>query len=177
MNKNNTALIIIDIQEKFIPHINAIDEVIKNTCKLINASNILNIPVIATEQYPKGLGNIDSRLSELLKEKPYAKTCFSCFGSEEFKIKLKELNVKNLVLCGIESHVCVTQTFIDALDKGYNVYLVANAISSRHDFDHVIALERAKQEGVKLVTAEMIIFDFLRDANHEKFKEISKIVR
>jgi len=178
LTKENTALIVVDIQEKFLPVIKNIDLVIENTCKLIKSFQIMNIPVIVTEQYSKGLGKTAEAIRKELKEyNPIEKIEFSCFKNKDFLNKIKKLKVKNLVICGIESHVCVTQTLLGAISKGYNVYLVKDAVSSRKESDYKIALERAKQEGALITSTEMIIFQLLGKAGTEEFKEISKIIK
>ena len=173
--KQNTALIVIDIQERFLPVIKNINKLIKNTIKLVKSFQLMNIPLIVTEQYSKGLGKTDKRIIKELKSyKPIEKISFNCFDEKKFKIDKK---IKNLVICGIESHVCVIQTVLAALEKGFNVYLVKDAVSSRKLSDYNIALERAKQEGVKLVSTEMVIFQLLKKAGTKEFKEISKIIK
>jgi len=176
LTKENTALIVIDIQEKFLPVIKNIDLVIENTIKLIKSFQLMNIPVIVTEQYPKGLGRTVHEIKKELKDyKPIEKICFSCFDNKEFHNNIK--NKKNLVICGIESHVCVTQTLIDAISKGFTVHLVIDAISSRKRLDYKTAVKRAKQEGALITSTEMIIFQLLKMAGTEEFKEIAKIIK
>jgi len=175
LKKTNTALIVIDIQEKFKPIIKDLDKVIKNTIKLIKSFQIMNIPIIVTEQYSKGLGKTLGPIQKELKNyKPIEKIAFNCFEEKKFKINKK---IKNLVICGIESHVCVTQTALAAIEKGYNVYLVKDDISSRKKSDYKIALERAKQEGAKITSTEMIIFQLLKKAGTKEFKNTIKIIK
>jgi len=176
MNRDNTVLVVVDIQEKFNSVIHEMDKVIDNTTKLIKSFQILNIPVIVTEQYPKGLGKTVNKVKDVLENYcPIEKITFDCFGSEEFVKAVG--NKKNIIICGIESHVCVTQTMVGAIKKGFDVYLVKDAISSRKDQDKEIAIERAKQEGAKIVSTEMIIFEVLRRAGTDEFKKISKIIK
>jgi nicotinamidase-related amidase len=170
-NKKNTALVVIDIQERFIPTIAEIDELIKNTEKLVKACKILNIPIISTEQYPKGLGKT------VIKglDNPIEKITFDCFLEDKFCKEVKKF--KNLIITGIESHVCVLQTIIGGIKKGFKMHLVVDAISSRKLSDKAIAVERAKQEGALLATTEMIIFQLLEKAGTPEFKQISEIVK
>ena len=162
MEKENTTLIIIDVQEKFLPVIKNIGLVIKNTVKLIKSFQIMKVPIIVTEQYSKGLGKtVDKIRNELKEYNPIEKICFNCFDNKDFYGVLKDKKIKNLVICGIESHVCVTQTLIDAISKGFTVHLVKDAVSSRKESDCEIAVERAKQEGALISSTEMIIFCLL----------------
>jgi len=175
ITKENTSLIIIDIQEKFLPVIQDIDFVVDNSIKLIKSFQKMNIPIIITEQYSKGLGKtLDKITKELKSYKPIEKLHFNCFDEKNFKISKK---IKNLIICGIESHVCVTQTVLAALKKGFNVYLVKDAISSRKKSDKKVAIERLKQEGALITSTEMIIFQLLNKAGTKKFKEIVKIIK
>jgi len=176
MNQEDTALVVVDIQDKFLPVIKNIDNVIDNTIKLIKSFQIMNISIVVTEQYSKGLGKTVEKIRKELKVyNPIEKITFDCFGNKEFVKSLE--GKKNLVICGIESHVCVTQTMVGALKKGFNVYLVKDAISSRKESDKRIAIERAKQEGAKIVSTEMVIFEMLKKAGTEEFKEVSKIIK
>ena len=178
INPSNSLLLVVDIQEKFRKVISDFDEVTSNSVKLIKSFNILKIPIIVTEQYPKGLGETVAELKELLKEHGYIeKVSFDCFGNEEFINLLEKKGKKNIILCGIEAHVCVTQTVLTSLEKGYNVYLIADALSSRKRSDYNIAIKRMLQEGAKLASTEMIIFQMMRDSKNENFKEISKIIK
>lgn len=178
LNRKNTALIIIDIQEKFLPVIKDIDKVIENSIKLIKSFQIMKIPIIVTEQYPKGLGKtVDKIRNELKEYKPIEKICFNCFDNKDFFNILKDKKIKNIIICGIESHVCVTQTLIDAISKGFTVHLVKDAVSSRKESDYKLTIERAKQEGALISSTEMVIFQLLKKAGSKKFKEISKIIK
>ena len=172
MNKKDCVLIIIDIQEKFRPAIK-LDKIIPNVNKLIRSFEILKIPIIVTEQYPKGLGKTIREI-ELKEHKLVEKTSFDCFGEKKFSRSLKK---KNLIICGIEAHVCVAQTVLTALSKGFNAYLVVDAVSSRKKQDYSIAIKRLEKEGAKLVSTEMIIFQMMKDSKDKNFKKISKIIK
>ncbi len=171
INKKNTALVVIDIQEKFVPVIKDIGKVIKNAEKLIKTCKILKVPIIFTEQYSKGLG----RTVVKGVVDPIEKIHFDCFLEEEFCKRVKKF--KNLIITGIESHVCVLQTIISGIKNGFKIHLVIDAISSRKLSDKAVAVERAKQEGALLATTEMIIFQLLEKAGTPEFKQISKIVK
>ncbi len=178
LSRDETALIIIDVQEKLFEKVEDREKIADNICRLIRFANILGIPIILTEQYPKGLGPTIHRIRELIPNvKPIEKIEFSCMASEEFRRRISEIKVKNLVLTGIEAHICVAQTAIEAITSGYKVYVVYDAISSRHREDKAIAIERMKQHGVYMVTSEMLMYEVLRRAGTPEFKEILKLVR
>ena len=178
LSKDETALIIIDVQEKLFEKVEDKDRIADSICRLIRFANILGIPIILTEQYPEGLGPTINRIRELVPNvKPIEKIEFSCMASREFRRRLSEINVKNLVLTGIEAHICVAQTAIEAITSGYRVYVVYDAISSRHREDKAIAVERMKQHGVYMVTSEMLMYEVLRRAGTREFKEILELVR
>lgn len=180
LTPKNSLLLVIDIQEKFRPVIYEFDLVVSNTQKLIKVANLLKIPVLVTEQYPKGLGETVAEVKNNLKKyELIEKVAFDCFNVKGFieLLNKKFTPVKNLIICGIESHVCVFQTVLSALEKGFNVYLIGDAISSRKKTDYEIAIKRMLHEGVKLVSAEMIIFQMIKDSKDDRFKGISGIVK
>ncbi len=165
-------LVIIDMQEKLLPHVADSDSVLLNTFKLAKAFKILNLPVTATRQIK--LGETVSPLREIL-DNVYEKTTFSCMGCEEFVRKI--MGDKKFVLAGIETHICVLQTALDMLKYGFEVHVAVDATSSRKEVDRETAIRRMIQEGVKVTTAEAVIYDILKDAKHEKFKEILEIIK
>lgn len=176
INQNNAIFVMIDIQEKFIPVIPDLDLIIKNSSILNKSAEILGIPQIITEQYPKGLGKTIKTIYRSGKAKIFEKNGFSIFNDEINK-HLISLNKQILVLYGIEAHICLTQTALDALKNSYNVYFVADAVSSRDLFSKEIAFRRLEQAGVKLVTTEMLLFEILESSKHPNFKEISNLVK
>ena len=178
LSKDETALIIIDVQERLFEKVEDRNRIADSICRLIRFANILGIPIILTEQYPKGLGPTIHRIRKLIPNvKPIEKIEFSCMASRKFRRRISEINVKNLVLTGIEAHICVAQTAIEAITSGYKVYVVYDAISSRHREDKAIAIERMKQYGAYMVTSEMLMYEVLRRAGTPEFKEILKLVR
>ncbi len=175
---NDSLLLVIDIQEKFRLVINEFDRVVDNSKKLIKASNLLNIPIIVTEQYPGGLGETVEEIHKVLEVfGDVKKVSFNCFNNSDFVDLIRKEAKKNIIISGIESHVCDIQTAIAALAKGYNVCLVADAVSSRKISDYEVALRRMENEGVKLASTEMIIFQMIKDSKDEKFKELSNIIK
>lgn len=180
ISSNNSVFVIIDIQEKLSDVVDSFDDVVSNVEKLIKSLDLLGVPIIVTEQYPQGLGGTVIELSQIIHHADKVeKTTFDCFNSKDFAklIETKYKNVKHVILCGIESHVCVIQTALSALRKGFDVHVVADAISSRKKNDKKIAISRMQREGVKLTSTEMIIFQLIEDAKDEKFKELIKIIK
>ncbi len=165
-------LVVIDMQEKLFPHIHEKDEVLLNTYKLVKAFEVLGLPITFTEQIK--LGETIKPLSNLAKD-VVKKTSFSCMGEDEFLKRI--MGDRVFVLTGIETHICVLQTAIDMLKYGFKVFVSADCTSSRKEYDKNIAIKRMIQEGIKISTSESIIYEILRDAKHEKFKEILNIVK
>jgi len=178
LQRENSALIVIDIQEKLLPVIYESERVVENTIKLINGFKILNSPIYFTEQYPKGLGPTESRIKTALGERiAIHKMSFSCFGACNLFEELKSKNILQVVVCGIESHVCVMQTALDLIANEFQVHVAADAVSSRRKFDYEIALERMRSNGVEISLMESILFEMLNVCGTDEFKAISKLVK
>lgn len=178
LKKESTALLIIDIQEKILPVIRNIDIVLDNTLKLIKGFKSMQLPIYYTEQYPKGLGPTSSKiLDELSGFTAYQKMSFSCFGAENLFNEFRSKKITQIVVCGVESHVCVQQTVIDLLANDFQVNVAADAISSRRESDYVIALDRMRTLGAEITTSESILFELLEICGTPEFKAISKIIK
>ncbi len=178
LKKANTALLVIDIQEKILPVIFEHERVIDNTLKLINGMKIMGIPVYFTEQYPKGLGPTTPVVKQALEgAKEVQKLSFSCAGEPSLFQELKEKNLSQIVVCGIESHVCVQQTALDMLVNGFQIDIAYDAVSSRREKDYQIALDRMRQNGVEVTSTESILFELLNVSGTEEFKAVSKLVK
>ena len=177
LGKEGTVFIMVDIQEKFLPVIHDMKKVIGNSGRLVHASEILGIPLIVTEQYPKGLGKTLKEIRLPHGMRPIEKTEFSCFGNGEFRRAAKALNAKALVIFGIEAHVCVLQTVLDALSLGYQVHVVADAISSRTEENKNIAMRRMRHAGAFIASTEMVLFQLLGKAGTEEFRKVSALVK
>ena len=178
LSKEGATLIIIDIQEKLFPHIHKREEVSENVRRLIKFARIMGIPIVLTEQYPKGLGPTIREIKELIpRVKPIEKVEFSCLLSSAFRERLSELHARSLVLTGIEAHICVAQTAIEALTEGYRVYVVSDAVSSRRREDKTVAIERMRQHGAVIVTGEMLMYEILRKAGTPEFKKVLELVK
>jgi len=174
------VLIIIDIQEKLLPPIFQKEQLIKNTQLLIRLAGILRIPHIATVQYAKGLGNTVPEIASLLPEtEPIDKQMFSCFGSDVFCSLLKRMpgHRNTVLLCGMESHICVTQTALGALREGYIVHVASDAVSSRSEWNWKIGLERMRAAGAVISSTEMVVYELLRSSGSPEFKELLPYLR
>jgi len=178
LSKEKTILILIDIQEKLLKAMWKKEDLILNVGKLIRAFKIMDIPILVTEQYPKGMGKTDHRIHELLKEiKPTEKLCFSCMGKDEFKKTLESYGKEQVVLSGIESHVCVLQTALELVDQNYFVYVPYDGTSSRKESDYRNALDRMQKEGAVIGSVESAIFELLKAADSPAFKQILDIIK
>ena len=170
------ALIIIDIQEKIIKPIFNKDSIIKNIKKLINAYQILEENILISEQNPLKLGETIPELLPKSEFKTIEKMEFSLANIQDFLKELKNKKITNLIVCGIETHICIQQTVLDCLQKVFEVIIVSDAMSSRNRHDHEIALQRMIQSGAVLTTTESIIFELCKTANRKEFREIRRII-
>lgn len=178
LKKETTALLIIDLQERILPVINNIDLVIDNTIKLIKGFKVLNLPIYYTEQYPKGLGHTSEKLlNELDGYSAIHKMSFSCSGAPDLFSEFKSKKLNQVVVCGVESHVCVQQTVLDLISNDFQVNVAADAVSSRRETDYNIALDRMRTLGVEITSTESVLFELLEVCGTAEFKEISKIVK
>jgi nicotinamidase-related amidase len=168
------ALIVIDIQEKLLPPIFNKDQLIKNAQLLTRLAGILKIPTIATTQYAKGLGSTVPELRSLVPDTGIDKQVFSCFGSDVFCSMLKRLPGRRntLLLCGMESHICVAQTALNALREGYLVHVASDAVSSRSEWNWKIGLDRMRTAGAVISSTEMMIYELLRSSDTAAFKQM-----
>ena len=173
-----SCLVVVDVQGKLANLMYNKEPLFANVEILIKMAKALEIPILWCQQNPKGLGATIPQLAELLSDnEPVDKFSFSCCGDENFVEQLKNTSRKQIILCGIETHVCVYQTAMDLLDKDYEVNLVADAVSSRTAENKQIALERLSTEGAYLSSTEMTIFELLKTAKHPKFRELAKLIR
>lgn len=175
----HTCLVVIDVQSRLFPHIYEHGDLEKNLNTLIKGIKEIDLPIIVTEQYTKGLGFTIDSVKESLGDSyaPSEKMDFSCCGDEDFMGNLRMSGKKNVILTGIETHVCVLQTAIDLREEGFNVAIVADCVSSRNLTDKEYALERMKQEGVFITSKESILFELLKVSGTDTFKAISKLVK
>ena len=166
----NTSVVCIDLQEKLVNMLSNSEIIAQNATKLMNTSHILNIDTVITEQYPKGLGSTIESINAITSFKTIEKTSFSAL---EVLPELKE----NVVIFGIETHICVYQTVLDLLKKGHNVYVVADCCASRSEVNYKTSIELMKQEGAKITTLEIVLFEFLKSSKHPNFKEIQALIK
>ena len=174
-----TLALIVDFQEKLVPVIEKNEELLHNTEILVKGLRALNIPLIVTQQYTKGIGMTVPVISEAVGESFtfYDKITFSCAENEEVMAKITESGKKNIIICGIEAHICVLQTVLDLIGKGYTVMLVEDCVGSRKKGDRKAGIKRAITEGAIPTTYESILFELTRAAGTGIFKEISRLIK
>ena len=175
LKKEDCLLLVIDIQERLIPVIHQHEEVIHNANILLKGMEILGVPVIVTEQYPKGLGNTCKEILLGEDAKVMEKITFSCLANDYIKESVQ--SKKQIIICGVEAHICVLKTALDLLDEGFEVHLITDAVSSRKKENKQVAIERMKQSGVFISSTEMILFQLLDKAGTDEFKLISKLIK
>ncbi len=175
---NNSLIVMIDIQDKLVKAVSGEKESY-NAEKMVKAGNILNIPIIVSEQYPKGLGRTKAEISEQFtsKTRVIEKAAFSLLREENAAAILKSYNRNKIILFGIETHVCVLQTAYDLINEGYEVFLIENASKSRNQNDHQTGVYLMKNFGVKVVTLEIVLFNLLESSRHPNFKEIQALIK
>jgi nicotinamidase-related amidase len=175
LEAEHCALVVIDIQEKLLPPIFQKEQLVRNSQLLIRLAGILKMPTLLTTQYAKGLGNTVPGVASLLPDtRAIDKQMFSCFGSEVFCSLLKRVpgNRTTVLLCGMESHICVAQTALGALRDGYLVHVASDAVSSRTEWNWKIGLERMRAAGAVISSTEMVIYELLRASGTEAFKQM-----
>jgi nicotinamidase-related amidase len=176
--RDQSAAIIIDVQERLLPHIFEGELVLENCTRLIEGLKILSVPMIVTQQYTKGLGPTVPAIASMFQEfDPVEKISFSCCDEPLFLERLHQEGRKNIVICGIEAHVCVLQTCLDLLDRGFVPVVAEDCISSRKASDKRVAVKRMRQEGARITTLESILFELTREAGNPLFKAISALVK
>lgn len=175
LQKEKSCLLLIDVQEKLTPHVMNAESLITNCQWLMHLASELDVPLLVSEQYRKGLGQTIEPLRKLMPGKTdIDKVHFSCYQDSSFLKHWQLINKKQAVLAGIETHVCVLQTALDLRNAGVEVYVVIDAVSSRHLIDHQCALERMQHAGVQLVTREMVFFEWIEQAGTSAFKGLSQ---
>jgi len=176
MNRDDAALLVVDVQAKLLPLIPGHPRLVWNIRRLIDGAKILGVPIAGTEQYPQGLGPTTPELAPLLGPIP-AKTMFSCAECAEIFTDWRDRGIWKILVCGIETHVCVGQTVHDLLGEGFRVYVAADAVAARGQFDHDIALRRMDSSGATLTTTEAALFEWCGRAGSPEFKQISQLIR
>ncbi len=181
LDRNDAVLVVIDVQERLMPVIHERLEVERNLERLIRGAHVVGVPAIVTEQYVKGLGPTVEPLRHALEEtsgyRPIEKDCFSAHGCAPFAAQLAALDRRQVMIAGVETHVCVYQTVRDLLAAGLHVWIVADAVSSRTPRNRDIALQRLVSEGAKLSSTEMALFEMLVVSGTDEFRAIAKLVK
>lgn len=178
ISRTAAVLVIVDIQGNLAQAMFDKEILFANTVKLIKGFKALNLPIIVTEQIPQKLGKTLPQIADEIESfHPIAKESFSCWGENNFREHLESLSRRHIVLLGIETHVCVYQTALDLITNGYNVHLVANAISSRTPENRQIGINAMKSAGAHVTSTEMVLFELLRTAADPKAKDFFKIVK
>jgi len=177
---DNSLLLVIDIQSKLVAAMpeNDADQMIDNSGRLIEAAETLDIPVLLTEQYPKGLGPTDHQLTEKLDQDTatFEKTGFSCLAADGFSEALEQSGRKQIIIIGLETHVCIIQTALELLNSSYQVHVVEDAVCSRKTEHKLFALQRMQQQGATITCHESVLFEWLKNSNHPAFKSISRLL-
>jgi nicotinamidase-related amidase len=174
LDRDRAALVVIDVQEGFRDAVDGFDGIARATATMIRGAAALDLPVVITEQYPKGLGPTVPEVADSLPAgiEPIAKTVFSAAAAEGFELGGRE----QAIVCGIESHVCVNQTVLDLLDAGMQVHVVADAVGSRSAANRALGLEKAERAGAWTTSVEMALFELLGAAGSDEFKSVQKLV-
>jgi nicotinamidase-related amidase len=178
LNRERTALVVVDVQEAFRPAVADFDETVRNTAILVQGATALGVPILVTEQYPKGLGNTVPELARHLDDiEPIEKVCFSAADSERFRRELERSGRDQVLLCGIESHVCVNQTADDLIGRGLHVQVAEDAVSSRTPENRRLGLHKMERAGAVITSTETALFELLGAAGTPEFKEVQKLVK
>jgi nicotinamidase-related amidase len=170
----STTLVVIDLQQKLVPAIHGHEEVLANTKKLLHLAKTLQIKALVTTQYRKGLGEIVPEIQEMIDGEPLDKVCFGCLGDDPFRSTLAQTVApgSTLLLAGVESHICVMQTALGALDSGYDVHVVSDAVSSRSPANHALGVQRMRDAGAVITSTEMAIYELLGNSSRPEFKQM-----
>lgn len=178
MNREDALCILIDYQTKMAPAIHDTEALEKKLIRAVKAFQVLDIPVLVTQHYTKGLGETTDALREALGDfTPIEKITFSCMQNEEFLDTVKKSSRKTVIITGVETHICVQQTALQLLEAGYNVYILEDCCSSRFARDHETGIRRMENAGIKITSSESAFFELMRSAKFPRFKEISNLVK
>ena len=178
LNIEDCCLVVVDVQGKLAQLMYEKQVLFKNIKILIKAAKILDTPILWCQQCPDALGPTLPEIAQLLTEnEPIDKSAFSCCGAEQFNVELNQTKRQQIILCGIETHVCVYQTAVDLLRKGFSVDLIADAVSSRTAENKQLGISRITAEGVNISCTEMALFELLRTAEHSQFRQIAKLIK
>lgn len=178
MNQEDTIVVSIDFQERLVPAMADAESMLDEAVKILKGADILGIPVFFTQQYTRGLGDTIPKIKDASSDFSYIeKQSFSVMEAKEFSDRLDELKPENIIIIGIETHICVLQSALDLLDEGFNVFVAADCVSSRKRFDKETALGRLQAKGVELLTVEAALFQLLGSMENPDFRKISKLIK
>jgi len=178
LKKEGSVLVVVDVQEKLLPAIHDFTSVLDRSVKMVQAAQTLEVPIVFTQQYSKGLGATHAALTALIPEFAFfEKTVFNCFGAEGFAKQLAQLNAETLVIIGIEAHICVCQTALEALQRGFGVHVVTDAVGSRTPLNKGIGLERIRQAGGIITGTELTIYEWIERADSEAFRKMLPLLK
>ena len=178
LNRENSMLVVIDFQQKLLAALEEPEKLVQACANMVRFAKILKLPILWTEQYPRGLGpTADEIAAELAELRPIEKLTFSCFGEPRFVESLSQNPIKQLIVCGIETHICVEQTVLDAIACGYDVHVVADACGSRKKKDHKAGLQKMDRGGAVLTCMEMALYEMLGRSDTKEFREALKLVK
>lgn len=179
LEADKAVLVVIDIQERLVPAMpkKVYARLLETVKMLVQAAKLMGVPIVTTEQYPKGIGHTVSELADVCSDKVVEKVSFGCCGEANFLAAIKETGRSQVIVTGMEAHVCVYQTVLGLLEDGYHVHLLSDAICSRNKTDYLSGVANAAQAGAVVTTAETVLFQMLKESTHEQFKAISKLVK
>ena len=178
LQREDTALVVVDVQGKLAQLMHNKSELFDNLRRMIQGAKILEVPILVTEQYPQGIGPTVAEIADLLTDvEAISKTSFSCCGEETFNTALQGLNRRQILLTGIETHICVHQTALQLIDAGYEVQVVADAVSSRTPDNKTIGVNKMQVAGAVITSTETALYELLRAAEGPQFKAVLKLVK
>jgi nicotinamidase-related amidase len=178
LRQDDTLVLIIDFQEKLLAAFNDPEDILDNCIRLIKLARVLNLPIIWTEQYPRGLGQTaDAVKAELSHMRPIEKLSFSCFGEPRFVDELSRHSSRQLIICGIETHICVEQTALDGIEMGYQMHIATDACGSRKTQDHTMGMQKMAGAGASLTCVEMAMYEILCRSDTKEFRDALAVVK
>ncbi|MHB8571346.1 MAG: isochorismatase family protein [Candidatus Dormibacteria bacterium] len=177
LDRTRAAIWVVDMQERLLPSIDGHPEVVRQVVRMLEVAQRLSVPAVFTEQYPRGLGPTVAEVREYAAEPPFEKTAFSAFAEPGFEVALKSLGRDQLVLCGIEAHICVMEGALDGLASGYQVTVVADAVGSGSGADRNLALDELRRQGVTVLPSESVIYQMLGRAATDEFRGMIDLLR
>ncbi|MDI9638810.1 isochorismatase family protein [Kamptonema cortianum] len=177
LESENCVLVVVDMQPTFLAGIFDAEKVLARTKFIVESANLLDVPVLATVQYPERMGGTEESLDAMIAGPTLGKMAFSCCGCEDFSHEFKQLDRGQVLLVGIETHICITQTALDLLDQGFEVFVAADAVSSRTLEANKIGFKRLRDFGCWLVHSESAVYEWMQGADHEKFRDVLGIVK